>query len=74
MQKKPTGSSQYGRSLRKYELVREHLNASPGGKLSPPQAVTDEECGRQRLMTRNEKTYSEVAYCVQPVSRYVMVC
>ena len=40
----------YCRELVKNRLARERPNASPGGKLSPPKAVTDEECGRQRLM------------------------
>ena len=40
----------YCRELVKNRLAQEHPNASPGGKLSPPKAVTDEECGRQRLM------------------------
>ena len=41
-------------------------NASPGGKLSwkSPEAIfmTEEECGRQRWMTENPKTYSGAAY------------
>ena len=47
-----TKSSRFGGSFRlsKNRLARERPNASPGGKLSPPKAVTDEECGRQRLM------------------------
>ena len=60
-------------------LVREHPIASPGGKLSEKRLfgtvfLTEEECGRQCLMYRNAKTYSEVESCVQPQSRSVMLC
>ena len=50
------------------------FNSFPRGEGGRAPVRSEEECGRQRLITENAKTCSQAESCVQPESRSVMLC